>query len=114
MIIRTIFLSLLLVACVRVTIQAQVPMSVGVKILRAEDARRYDKPLEDLINSPDVNVRNRAVLAAGRIGNERAITALARLLKNKAAAGTAAMAAFAIGEIESMNGADPILEILGD
>ena len=114
MIIRTIFLSLLLVACVRVTIQAQVPMSVGVKILRAEDARRYDKPLEDLINSPDVNVRNRAVLAAGRIGDERAIPALARLLKDRAATRTAAMAAFAIGEIESINGADAIIEILGD
>ena len=50
---------------------AQVPLNVGVQILKAEDARRYDKTLEDLIKSSNLTVRHRAALAAGRIGDDR-------------------------------------------
>jgi cyclophilin family peptidyl-prolyl cis-trans isomerase/HEAT repeat protein len=93
---------------------AQVPMNVQVQILKAEDARRYDKTLEDLIKSPNLLIRHRAALAAGRIGDERAIPALVELLDKEAAVNTAAMAAFAIGEIESIDGADAILKALAD
>src|SRR2546428_5818898 len=81
---------------------AQVPTAIGVQILKAEDARRYDETLEKLIKSPSLVVRDRAALAAGRIGDERAIPALVELLENEAAINTTAMAAFAIGEIESV------------
>lgn len=93
---------------------AQVPTTTLIKIVKAEDARRYDEVLESLINSPDLAVRDRAALAAGRIGDDRAIPALVELLETEAAIKTAAMAAFAIGEIESGNGADAILKALND
>jgi hypothetical protein len=35
---------------------AQVPMATQVQILKAEDARRYDKTLADLMNSPNLAV----------------------------------------------------------
>ncbi len=93
---------------------AQVPTTTLIKIVKAEDARRYDEVLEGLIKSPDLAVRDRAALAAGRIGDDRAIPALVELLETEAAIKTAAMAAFAIGEIESVKGADAILKALND
>ncbi len=93
---------------------AQVPTTTLIKIVKAEDARRYDNELEGLIKSPDLAIRDRAALAAGRIGDDRAIPALAELLETEAAIKTAAMAAFAIGEIESLKGADAILKTLSD
>ncbi len=87
---------------------AQIPVSTQIAILKAEDARRYDKTLEDLLKSPDVPIRTHAALAAGRIGDQRAIPALAALLFDQAGMD----AAFALGEIESINAADAILPIL--
>jgi cyclophilin family peptidyl-prolyl cis-trans isomerase/HEAT repeat protein len=110
---RVLLLFVFVLAIVSAT-EAQVPMNVGVQILQAEDARRYDKTLEDLIKSPNLAIRNRAALAAGRIGDDRALPALIELLNNEAAVNTAAMAAFAIGEIESIKGADAILKTLAD
>src|SRR5438477_10598018 len=78
----------------------QVPVNVGIQILKAEDARRYDKTLEDLLASPNVAVRTRAALAAGRIGREEAVAPLINLLREDASADVRAMAAFALGEIE--------------
>lgn len=89
---------------------AQVPLNVAIQIQKAEDARRYDKTLEDLMKSPNADVRKRAALGAGRIGNERALPSLANLLANDRNTDVRAMAAFAIGEIESANCADIILE----
>jgi cyclophilin family peptidyl-prolyl cis-trans isomerase/HEAT repeat protein len=115
MIIRSLFILLLnVIGCFCIALSAQVPINIQVQILKAEDARRYDKTLEDLIKSPNLSIRHRAALAAGRIGDERAIPALVSLLDNEAAINTAAMAAFSIGEIESINGADPILKTLAD
>lgn len=57
-------------------------LSIGdeIAILKAEDARRYDKILENLLKDPHYDVRTRAALAAGRIGDEAAIPALLPLL----------------------------------
>lgn len=93
---------------------AQVPANVGVQILKAEDARRYDKTVEDLMASPDVAVRTRGALAAGRIGNDAAVAPLGVLLQDDPSAEVRAMAAFALGEIESIKGAATILRILDD
>jgi cyclophilin family peptidyl-prolyl cis-trans isomerase/HEAT repeat protein len=89
---------------------AQVPVSVGVQILKAEDARRYDKTLEGLMKSPNAAIRKRAALAAGRIGDERAIGALSDLLEKDPNVDVRAMAAFAVGETESIKAADIVLK----
>jgi cyclophilin family peptidyl-prolyl cis-trans isomerase/HEAT repeat protein len=103
---------LLLVSFAANRSSAQVPMPVAVQILKAEDARRYDSTLETLMKSPNADVRKRAALAAGRIGNDAAIPALASLLGNDGSGDVRAMAAFAIGEIESVKGADAVLTAL--
>src|SRR5688572_30365165 len=89
---------------------AQIPVTTHIAILKAEDARRYDKTLEDLLKSPNEQIRIRAALAAGRIGNEAAIPALTGLLQKDQTVGGRAMAAFALGEVESAKAADVILE----
>ena len=90
-------------------IHAQVPISVGVQILKAEDARRYDSVLENLMSSPNADIRARAALAAGRIGDNSSLPVLARLLENDADIRVRSMAAFAIGETESIHGAEAVL-----
>ncbi len=43
---------------------------------------RFDKTLTDLMQSKDAKIRARAALAAGRIGDERALPALVNLLED--------------------------------
>jgi cyclophilin family peptidyl-prolyl cis-trans isomerase/HEAT repeat protein len=90
----------------------QFPAQTHIAILKAEDARRYDKALEDLMNSPNSQVRARAALAAGRIGHEAAVPALVRLVERDPQAGVRETAAFALGEIESVTPAGEILKWL--
>ncbi|MEP6788091.1 MAG: peptidylprolyl isomerase [Acidobacteriota bacterium] len=111
---RNILILCSMLLCLAAGLAAQVPVAIGIQILKAEDARRYDETLEKLIKHPTLDVRYRAALAAGRIGDEKAIPALTELLENEAAINTTAMAAFAIGEIESVRGADAILKTLAD
>ena len=47
------------------------------QIIRAEDTRRWDGDLEKLLTHDDPKMRKRAVLAAGRVGNEGAVPLLA-------------------------------------
>jgi cyclophilin family peptidyl-prolyl cis-trans isomerase/HEAT repeat protein len=89
-------------------------LTTHVQIVKAEDARRYDSVVENLMKSPDASVRKRAVLAAGRIGDEAAIAILSKLLESDGSTDVRAMAAFALGEIESIKGADVILKTLND
>ena len=110
---KSIF-SLFWVLCVSCAVFAHVPVDVHVRILKAEDARRYDAELERLItvNSPEP-VLVRAMLAAGRIGDERAVPVLAQRLGSPSPK-AAEMAAFALGEIESISAADAILQRIGE
>ena len=97
--------------CFAHNIFAQIPTVTLVRIAKAEDERRFDAPLENLLKSPNVKIRARAALAAGRIGDENAIPALVNLLEdNSTEAQTAAM--FALGEIESPKASDAILNFL--
>jgi len=98
--------------CFSASIFAQIPVKTLVQIVKAEDELRYYKTLEDLMRSPDAKIRIRAALAAGRIGDELAIDTLANLLEKDSATEVREMAAFAIGEIESIKGADAILKVL--
>lgn len=80
-----------------------------LKIVKAEDERRWDADLRDLFSSRNAQVRKRAALAAGRIGDESALDALTNLLEKDADPTVRAMAAFAIGEVESEAGANALL-----
>ena len=52
-----------------------------LQIVRAEDERRWDNNLRDLFKARNANVRTRAALAAGRIGNDQAVADLIPLLQ---------------------------------
>lgn len=83
-----------------------------LRIVRAEDERRWDNDLRDLLSARNASVRSRAALAAGRIGNEGAVAPLIDLLRRDDELRVRAMAAFALGEIESSLGADALLTTL--
>jgi HEAT repeat protein len=106
--------TLLLLFVLAAGVSAQVPLGVKVEIAQAEDARRYDAVLENLMKSPNTDVRARAALAAGRIGDDKAIPALVALLENDRVPEVRVTAAFAIGETESLKGADAILRLIGE
>jgi cyclophilin family peptidyl-prolyl cis-trans isomerase/HEAT repeat protein len=90
-----------------------IPISIMRQILSAEDQRRWDTTLASLFNNSRASVRIRAALAAGRIGNDEAVGPLSLLLKDQDEQ-VRAMAAFALGEIESAKGADVLVTILRD
>jgi HEAT repeat protein len=110
--IRKITVPFLILICLTIAAFSQIPTATHIAILKAEDARRYDRSLEDLMKSPNEQVRNRAALAAGRIGNDAAIPALSSMLE-KGSVKEREMAAFALGEVESIKGSDAILRELG-
>ncbi|HEY2964316.1 MAG TPA: peptidylprolyl isomerase [Pyrinomonadaceae bacterium] len=91
---------------------AQVPLPILIRITKAEDERRWDNELRELLAHRDAAVRRRAALAVGRIGNEESVPALTNLLQQDADAGVRAMAAFALGETESITGADALVEVV--
>jgi HEAT repeat protein len=88
---------------------AQSAATTLLKIVKAEDERRWDADLRDLFSSPNALVRKRAALTAGRIGDESSIDALTNLLEKDADPSVRAMAAFALGEVESEVGANALL-----
>jgi len=89
-----------------------VPKLLLLRIVRAEDERRWDNDLRDLFRARNANVRSRAALAAGRIGNEAAVADLIELLRHDDETKVRAMAAFALGEIESPLAADVLITFL--
>jgi cyclophilin family peptidyl-prolyl cis-trans isomerase len=92
--------------------QTPVPRATLLLITKAEDERRWDDALRNLLSNPSAAVRKRAALAAGRIGNEDSIPALTDLLNKEKDPGVRSMAAFALGEVESANAADALLAVL--
>lgn len=86
-----------------------ISQSALLRIVQAEDERRWDKELRSLLSDPNPNVRMRAALATGRIGNEASVAALVGLLRADHDWDVRVMAAFALGEIESGLGADELL-----
>jgi cyclophilin family peptidyl-prolyl cis-trans isomerase/HEAT repeat protein len=85
-----------------------------LRIVRAEDERRWDDDLLSLFTARNAKVRTRAALAAGRIGNEEAVAGLISLMQRDDEPEVRAMAAFALGEIESPLGADALVSVLKD
>lgn len=91
-----------------------VPKILLLRILRAEDERRWDDDLRSLFSARNAAVRSRAALAAGRIGDEDAISDLIKLLQRDDELVVRAMAAFALGEVEASLGANALLTTLKD
>ena len=83
-----------------------------IKITKAEDARDV-APIIAMLTNVNAAVRYRAALAAGRIGDDKAIESLIALL-NDDSVDLRAMAAFAIGEVESAKGSEAIIKLLDD
>ncbi len=86
-----------------------IPRATHIQILQAEDERRWDDTLSKLMADQNASVRVRAALAAGRIGNDKAIPSLTSLLSDDKDENVRATAAFAIGEIESASGAESLI-----
>jgi cyclophilin family peptidyl-prolyl cis-trans isomerase/HEAT repeat protein len=87
-----------------------IPDDVVLRIIRAEDERRWDNDLGVLLFDKDARVRERAALAVGRIGDERGVASLVALLQTDAEESVRAMAAFALGETESLAGATSLAD----
>src|SRR5438105_15598612 len=94
--------------------RSAIPTNTLVKIIRVEDERRWDNNsnLALLLADKDAQVRKRAALAAGRIGDERAVPVLVDLLRGHDDTDVRHMAAFALGEIESPMGAQVLIVLL--
>src|SRR5450432_4173266 len=86
-----------------------IPGAVMLLIVRAEDERRWDSDLQTLLADTSAEIRQRAALAAGRIGDERAVASLIPLLEKDSDQNVRAMSAFALGEIESATAGDALL-----
>jgi len=83
-----------------------------LQITKAEDERRWDKDLRELLSNPSPAIRKRAALAAGRIGHIGSVSPLTNLMQQDADAGVRAMAAFALGEVESPTAAAALIEVV--
>jgi cyclophilin family peptidyl-prolyl cis-trans isomerase/HEAT repeat protein len=88
--------------------------NVLLNIIRHEDERRWDDELKRLLADADAQVRKRAALAAGRIGDPRAVPDLADMLLTDRDTAVRDMAAFALGEIESPGAAYALVTVLKD
>ncbi|HJX92036.1 MAG TPA: peptidylprolyl isomerase [Pyrinomonadaceae bacterium] len=86
--------------------------AILVRIIRAEDERRWDGDLLSLLTNRDPAIRARAALAAGRIGNEGSLAELSNIFSHDKDQDVREMAAFAIGEVESLSGANALLTAL--
>ncbi|HJR08052.1 MAG TPA: peptidylprolyl isomerase [Pyrinomonadaceae bacterium] len=90
-----------------------VPEETLLRIVRAEDERRFDAAdLGALLSDANASVRSRAALGAGRIGDARAVAPLVALLQTDKSEQVRATAAFALGEIESGAASEALLAII--
>lgn len=105
---------LIIAVCFSLAVFGQIQTNVLVSIVKAEDERRYDSVLENLLKNKSARIRTRAALAAGRIGSDAAISALSNLLENDKDTEARTMAAFALGEIESVKASDALLKVLSN
>jgi cyclophilin family peptidyl-prolyl cis-trans isomerase/HEAT repeat protein len=110
-----IIYALLISVCLSASIFAQkrpIPPPTLLQIIKAEDERRWDDDLRNLLSDRNPLIRERAALAAGRIGKEDAVNALTPRLEKDGEVSVRAMAAFALGEIESETAANALMAVL--
>lgn len=93
----------------------QIPISVHARILQLEDERNLNGgELEKLFKSPSPDIRERAALAAGRIGDKRATVGLLELLASEKSLKVRLGAAFALGEMEDASASIALLAAVDD
>src|SRR5215510_8755982 len=85
---------------------------VQITILQAEDERHWSDELMQLLSNQSPVVRKQAALAAGRIGDEGAVKSLTYVLERDSDTSVRAMAAFALGEIESDTAGNALIAVL--
>ncbi|MEJ7713241.1 MAG: HEAT repeat domain-containing protein [Pyrinomonadaceae bacterium] len=83
-----------------------------LRILRAEDERKVDNELLNLLRDPQANIRHRVAIALGRIGELSAVAALADTLERDRDPDVRAAAAFGIGEIAAPEGIEALSKAL--
>src|ERR1051325_8495922 len=108
----TVSLVSLVIATTALAQKGLIRQPIIVTITQAEDERRWSDDLMRLLSNPSPVVRKRAALAAGRIGDEGAVKSLSYVLERDSDVSVRAMAAFALGEIESEAGADALIAVL--
>lgn len=110
----TAFCSIAFLLYSAVNAQNRIPTQIMLQIVRAEDERRFDDDLKNLLRNENPEIRKRAALAAGRIGNEAAIETLSTLAEKDPNEQVRIYAVFALGEIESTKATETILKLLKD
>src|SRR5258705_3664449 len=93
---------------------SSISQEIMLRIMEAEDEKRWDSNLSILLSEPNAAVRQRVALAAGRICDEGAVPILANLLAKDQNAHVRQIAAFAFGEIEAATGANALIAILSN
>ena len=82
-----------------------------LKITALEDRRESGEKLFRFLGNGDADVRARAALAVGRVGNSDDVAALARLLTDESVT-VRRNAAFALGEIPDSTASVPLATLL--
>jgi cyclophilin family peptidyl-prolyl cis-trans isomerase len=85
---------------------------IFARIIRFEDERNFTPALAALLKHQSAVVRERAAVAAGRIGDARATAPLLSLLAGDKSVTVRAAAAFALGEIEDAGSLPALLDLL--
>jgi cyclophilin family peptidyl-prolyl cis-trans isomerase/HEAT repeat protein len=93
---------------------SSIPLKVHLRIVKAEDERRWDNELSGLLADPSPVVRERAALAGGRIGDVDAVASLVSLMQKDNDPSVRTMAAFGLGEIESGTATEALISQLGN
>src|SRR5215510_7831856 len=90
---------------------AAIPPNIHARIIQLEDERNLNgDELTGLLKHQTPEVRERAALAIGRIGDQRGTELLINALQSDASAWVRAMAAFALGEIEDFQATNALLD----
>src|SRR5215813_2136763 len=90
---------------------AAIPLNIHARIIQLEDERNLNgDELNGLLKHKKPEVRERAALAIGRIGDQRGTEPLINALQSDASAWVRAMAAFALGEIEDFQATNALLD----
>ena len=83
-------------------------------IIQHEDERLLDASLTDLLKVPDLRIKQRCILAIGRIGAPAGVTQLLTILKASDDPRLQAKIAFALGEIENEAAVPIFLKLLSE
>ena len=103
-------IAVIFIAAVEVrTVPAQIPPTTHARILKLEDERNLNNgELEKLLENASPNIRARAALAIGRIGDKSGTSGLINLFRNEKIDAVRVMTAFALGEMEDQAAIDAL------